>query len=286
MTRSTKPQTSKEHVIACLTKLRVLVNWSPRTEDAAKLTMAAMADELQFYPSQAVTAGCLEWGRQKATWPALAQLIEYIDYNDSRAQALSSETSENYLVRLKRLSGHDALWVRERHDLVMELFPAHCAGTLTDAHLEHQLRERIAHFQRPEQDQSRLPADGVILRNEAITLLGMFYYDAQNTLQPDGPAWSEFIAEAGRMWARVRPNGGLAEVDREHRRIRYGFALEAWARWYLRVKPLNAAYITPATREIYTQMTGREIETEHKPAPEPGPFTAAMTNLVPDRPSP
>ena len=125
---------------------------------------------------------------------------------------------------------------------------------------------------------------GSVTRNEAILLLSMFNFEAKDYLECPSGAWCEFIAEAGRVWAKVRPEGGLAEADRLRQRSTYGFALEAWARWYLRVKPVHSAYITPATREIHRLMTGRELETHDEPAlAAVGSLAAAMANVVQPR---
>ena len=102
---------------------------------------------------------------------------------------------------------------------------------------------------------------GATVRNEALLLLGMFRAEAATILGAPSPEWNSFVAEAARVWGKVRPEGGLQETDaiRSGRAI-YGFALEAWARWYLRLTPLHPAYVREATREAYREMTGQEIQ--------------------------
>lgn len=97
--------------------------------------LAAYTDELQHYPPQAVLAGCLQWARQKATWPALSELVGFIEVND-RSPALPSPTdTENFLARCKRLGAPDAMWVRERHHLLEEAMRLHADGNLSDEQL-------------------------------------------------------------------------------------------------------------------------------------------------------
>jgi hypothetical protein len=119
---------------------------------------------------------------------------------------------------------------------------------------------------------------GATMRNEAILLLGMFRPDAQDACLDDN-AWKQFLAEAARVWGKVRPQNGLRETDaiRSGRAV-YGFALEAWARWYLRMEPVHQAYVMDRTRQVYREMTGREIETHNRPvcAPDLGLGRYAM----------
>lgn len=133
--RNSTVQCSREHVIACLTRLSAVVKTSFHSADAVKATFAAYVDELQRYQPQAVTAGCLQWGRQKPGWPSLSEIIGYIENND-RSTGLPDPTKpENFLARCKRVGGYDAAWQRERHHLLEELFRDHCDGVLSDEHL-------------------------------------------------------------------------------------------------------------------------------------------------------
>lgn len=103
---------------------------------------------------------------------------------------------------------------------------------------------------------------GADARNEAIQLLGMFHPEAAGHLGPASKAHVEFVAEAARIWQRVRPSGGLREVDAiRGGRGAYGFALEAWARKYLGFPALHPAYVTDRVRSVYTTMTGEQPET-------------------------
>lgn len=140
--RQTSAQCSKEHVTACLARLQAVVRTSFRSEDAARATFAAYIDELTHYSPQAVTAGCLQWGRQKPNWPSLAELIGFIEVND-RARGLPNPSApETLLARIKRVAGYDAAWVRERHDLLMaEVFADHCEGALSDDALARRLAD-------------------------------------------------------------------------------------------------------------------------------------------------
>lgn len=137
MPRSTKPQCSTEHVTSCLARMRAVVHWTPKTEDAARATIAAMVDELQFYPPAAVTAGCLQWGRQKPNWPSLSELIGFIEANDVIHLAIGDKDApENFLLRCRRVWGNcNPVWLRERHHLIEELFRHHCEDKLSDEHL-------------------------------------------------------------------------------------------------------------------------------------------------------
>ena len=124
-----------------LTRLRAVVRSSIRSEDEARLSLAAYTDELQHYPAQAVTAGCAQWGRQKATWPALSELVGYIDTNDRNAGALPDPNKpENFLARCKRVGGVDALWLRDRHHWLEAAMTDHSEEMLTDEHLAMCLR--------------------------------------------------------------------------------------------------------------------------------------------------
>lgn len=102
-------------------------------------------------------------------------------------------------------------------------------------------------------------------RNEAIMLLGMFGAEANGITEAPSQQHHEFIAEAGRMWSRVRPEGGLEKVDRMRERHVYGRALEGWAREYLGVQPLNVAYANDKIRDMYWRMTGRQMQTSDEP---------------------
>lgn len=108
------------------------------------------------------------------------------------------------------------------------------------------------------------PVDlGEMARNEAILLLGMFAPVANAITGSPSQRYAEFVAEAGRLWGKARPPGGLAEIDKQRLRGVYGFALEAWARVYLGAEPLNVAYASPKVRDAHRLMTGREIETSN-----------------------
>jgi hypothetical protein len=100
---------------------------------------------LIHYSPQAVTAGCLQWSRQKPNWPSLAELIGFIENND-RARALPSpDAPENLLARVKRVTGRDVEWMRDHHDVVMaEVFPAHCDGALSDDALAARIEDIAA----------------------------------------------------------------------------------------------------------------------------------------------
>lgn len=143
MARSPKPQSSREHATANLVRLQSLVRWSPKTEDAAKATLAAMTDELIYYPPAAVTAGCLQWARQKHNWPSLSELLGYIEANDTTHLAIGDKDApENFLLRCRRVWGQcDPVWLRERHHLIEGLFIDHCDEVLTDEHLASTLRD-------------------------------------------------------------------------------------------------------------------------------------------------
>ena len=102
---------------------------------------------------------------------------------------------------------------------------------------------------------------GATQRNEAIALLGHFAPVANAITGSPSQRYAEFIAEAGRLWGKARPAGGLAEIDKQRLRGVYGFALEAWARVYLGAEPLNVAYASSKVRDAHRLMTSREIVT-------------------------
>lgn len=156
MPRTSSVQCSKEHVIANLTRLRAVVRSSIRSEDEARLSLAAYTDELQHYPAQAVVAGCGQWARQKATWPALAELIGFIETNDRTAGALPDPNKqENFLARCKRVGGIDALWLRERHHFLVAAMTDHYEDRLTDEHLAICLRHAAAEEFAPPMEKKR-----------------------------------------------------------------------------------------------------------------------------------
>lgn len=106
---------------------------------------------------------------------------------------------------------------------------------------------------------------GATERNEAILLLGFFAPEANAITESPSRQYKEFIAEAGRLWSRVRPEGGLEKVDRMRERHIFGRALEGWARTYLGVQPLPAAYANDKIRDMHWRMTGRQLETSNEP---------------------
>lgn len=122
-------------------------------------------------------------------------------------------------------------------------------------------------------------AQAAEIRNEAILLVGQFSAEVRGFLTPADNRSDEaqreveravqnFWAEAARLWERVRPAGGLPEIDRDRRRNRYGFALEAWARSRLGAEPLARVFATEPVLEIYRAMTGEDPElSDAMPAP-------------------
>lgn len=112
-----------------------------------------------------------------------------------------------------------------------------------------------------EQEDRPVPIDGGIFRNEAICLLGRYYVQAKDLLIDDAEQRS-FIAEAARLWGKVRPAGGLDEVDKTRgARAVYGTALEAWARYRIGDEEIHVAYITPAIVEVHGRMTDSDLLT-------------------------
>lgn len=103
--------------------------------------------------------------------------------------------------------------------------------------------------------------DGATYRNEAIQLLGTYHFRAKD-LVTEADDYRNFLAEAGRLWRRLRPAGGLDEVDRTRgSRRTFGFALEAWARRYLDDDPVHVAYATDGVRQAFQQLTGDDLLT-------------------------
>jgi hypothetical protein len=102
---------------------------------------------------------------------------------------------------------------------------------------------------------------GATLRNEAILLLGCFHYELAWHLESPSENYKIFLQAAATTWNRVRPSGGLDEVDAVRRgRANFGFALEAWARKKLGYPPLHRNYVTDKIAEVYSHMTGQAIE--------------------------
>jgi hypothetical protein len=101
---------------------------------------------------------------------------------------------------------------------------------------------------------------GAQARNEAILLLGCFSAEARGILGAPSPEWAEFVAEAARMWRRIRPEQGLSQVDRSRGgRAADGFALEAWGRERLNLPPLHPDYVTSRVRGAFFAMVGYPI---------------------------
>lgn len=189
----------------------------------------------------------------------------------------------------EQMTLQDGLYIKALGDIEPQLLRRACDRLLRDSdkwplpkhilQVAHDIAER-------DEDQRKLRAPqtdgdlGAIMRNEAILLLGMFIPKAKDYLEDDSRSWVDFIAEAGRVWSKVRPADGLAEVDRLQQRARYGFALEAWARWYLRAEPVSWIYATTSVREIHRLMTGRDVDAGQGNAPDPGPLAAAMAKVV------
>lgn len=96
-------------------------------------------------------------------------------------------------------------------------------------------------------------------RNEAIQLLGPYEPTVRRHYGDDTKAYNDTIAEAARLWAKVRPDGGLKELDEQRGRGPVGFALEAWARDRLGLPLLDPAYATARGRSVFMTMLGREM---------------------------
>lgn len=105
--------------------------------------------------------------------------------------------------------------------------------------------------------------DGARDRSEAILLLGSYNFRAKDVVRGMKPGtYRQLIAEAARLWSKVRPAGGLEELERVRgSRGVYGFALEAWARRHLDDDPLHVAYASASVRQVYQQLTGDDLLT-------------------------
>jgi len=173
-----------------------------------------------------------------------------------------------YTERLQGLDYRDLKAATDRAIDTLDRFPkisqllklAEDSRTLREAH--------EAANQRRVSDHAALSAD---MRSEAILLLGSFAYEVRGFLRTGDPragdaeaqtdrAVQNFWAEAANVWSRVRPAGGLKEVDQARQRGRYGFALEAWARAYLGAPRLARAFATEGVLTVYRTMTGAEPE--------------------------
>lgn len=122
-----------------------------------------------------------------------------------------------------------------------------------------------------------VPVSGSQVRNEAISLLGT-YYPTAKTLLPDDGDLRNFVAEAARIWGKVRPPAGLEEIDKTRgARCLYGYALEAWARDRIGDEPIHVAFACAAMAEVYGRMTGSDLLTRGElpdPAGRPGLYAA------------
>ncbi|MEY5098776.1 MAG: hypothetical protein RJA36_1495 [Pseudomonadota bacterium] len=107
------------------------------------------------------------------------------------------------------------------------------------------------------------------MRNEAVLLLGGFARDVPDLCGGDPNQLRNFWAEAANVWSRVRPSGGLRQIDEERRRAAVGGAMEAWARRHLGAPPMAAAYATPRMLEAYHALTGEEPILDHGSPPPP-----------------
>lgn len=182
-----------------------------------------------------------------------------------------------YIERLQDLDYRDLKAACDRSADTLDRFP-------TIAQLKKLAEESRSIRESLEAADRRRIADHVALsaemRNEAILLLGSFSGEVRRLLTTGDPkaadaqatidrAVQNFWAEAANVWARVRPSGGLPEVDKARHRSRYGFALEAWARAYLGAPRLARGFATEGVLQVYRAMTGEEPELADG-SPEPG----------------
>lgn len=198
-----------------------------------------------------------------------------IDHRLSEAQIISRNAG--YIEKLQALDYRDLKAACDRAATSLEHFPT-IAKLMDFAKANAELRDaQEAAERRRMADQSVLSAE---IRNEAILLVGAFSHQVRTLLTPPECRSDDaqrqvdrdvqnFWAEAARLWARVRPAGGLPEVDRNRQRNRYGFALEAWARSYLGAPPLARGFATEPMLQIYRSMTAEEPELGDDAA-EPG----------------
>ena len=116
-------------------------------------------------------------------------------------------------------------------------------------------------LQTPQVEARPPPTDeGAVCRNEAILLLAGYHAHVAGLLAHNRQVYRQFVAEAGRLWGRVRPPGGLAEVQKHRgQRAVYGAALEAWARSYLGEPPIDTNYVIEGVREAHRAMTGSDL---------------------------
>lgn len=83
---------------------------------------------------------------------------------------------------------------------------------------------------------------GAELRNEAIMLLADFDLVMRRTL--DAEAYAYVLGECAAWWQGYRPEGGIEELDKQHRRLSVGRALEDFVRARLGMPPLPAIEMT------------------------------------------
>lgn len=102
---------------------------------------ALYAEALQDLSPDVLSASCkqiIKDGERFPTPSTIRKAAKVIveDRRDSRALANPDPNApENFLARVKRVSTHDALWMRAHHGLLEQSIQDHMDGKLTDGHL-------------------------------------------------------------------------------------------------------------------------------------------------------
>jgi hypothetical protein len=112
----------------------------------------------------------------------------------------------------------------------------------------------------PQADEDPRTTLGSEMRNEAIQLLGVWHFATKSRFA-DEASYRGYVAEAARLWGKVRPAGGLEEVTKMRARSAYGFALEAAMRHHLGDEPVHISYASQGMREVYQRMTDADLLT-------------------------
>lgn len=96
---------------------------------------------LQEIPSDLLTAACAQIIKEgdKFPWPSTIRKVAAKLREDRMASRALAHTDpnapENFLARVKRVSQHDATWLRAHHGLLERVIDDHMRGDLSDQHL-------------------------------------------------------------------------------------------------------------------------------------------------------
>lgn len=102
---------------------------------------ALYAEALEDISPEVLSAACKQIVRENDRFPTpsvIRKAAKAINENRFASRAIANpdpNKPENFLARVKRVSTHDALWLRAHHYLLEEAIQDHMDGRLTDTHL-------------------------------------------------------------------------------------------------------------------------------------------------------